>query len=138
MKYLKTKNSRRRGIAMELAIFVIMLCFGLSIIILTTSMIQKNNYNRVVKEHTLKLELERIGSEFCVAVKNKELEYFEWKISQETAYKITISEDTNEKTITLTINDEENVSSLFIAVLKEKPETDPEKPDYEIIGWELK
>lgn len=129
MKYLKTKNSRRRGIAMELAIFVIMLCFGLSIIILTTSMIQKNNYNRVVNEHTLKLELERIGSEFCVAVRNKELEYFEWKVGEETSYTIVV-ENIDSKT-TLTIKDKD--SSLFIVEL-----TKNDDESYKITKWELK
>ena len=72
LKYLNTKNSRRRGIAIELAIFVIMLCFGLSVIILTTSMIQKNNYNRVVSEYTEDIELNRIGGEFCSAIRKNE------------------------------------------------------------------
>ena len=128
MKYLKTKNSRRRGIAMELAIFVIMLCFGLSIIILTTSMIQKNNYNRVVNEHTLKLELERIGSEFCVAVRNKELEYFEWKVGEETSYTIVV-ENIDSKP-TLTIKDKD--SSLLIVEL-----TKNDDESYKITKWEL-
>ena len=129
MKYLKTKNSRRRGIAMELAIFVIMLCFGLSIIILTTSMIQKSNYNRVVNEHTLKLELERIGSEFCVAVRNKELEYFEWKVGEETSYTIVV-ENIDSKP-TLTIKDKD--SSLFIVELTKNVDE-----SYKITKWELK
>jgi uncharacterized repeat protein (TIGR02543 family) len=85
-KYLKDKKSRRRGVAIELAIFVIMLCFGLSIIIVTTSMIQKNNHNRMVAETTEKLELNRIGAEFCSAIKEDKMPFFEWKLSQETEY----------------------------------------------------
>ncbi len=129
MKYLKTKNSRRRGIAMELAIFVIMLCFGLSIIILTTSMIQKNNYNRIVNEHTLKLELERIGSEFCVAVRNEDLEYFQWKIGEETDYTIVVENIDSKRTLTIMDKDS---SLLFVELTKIDDES------YEITNWELK
>ena len=129
MKYLKTKNCRRRGIAIELAIYVIMLCFGLSIVILTTTMIQKNNYNIIIREYTEKFELERIGSEFCIAVENKEIDYFKWKTGVETSYVIEVVE--NEVVSTLTIKNSDS-SSLLLTVELTKVEE-----QYKITKWEL-
>lgn len=131
LKYLKNVNSRRRGIAIELAIFTLMLCFGLSIIILTTSMIQKNNYNRVYSEYTEKLELERIGAEFCSAIKNNDLAYFEFKFEEEVSYNYEISDESN--ITTLTITDVETSEEVFIVELTKVNDG----ANYEITRWEF-
>ena len=127
-KYLQTKDSRRRGIALEMAIFVLLLCFGLSILILTTSMIQKNNYNRIVSEQTEKLELERIGAEFCKAVVSDNISYFEWKTETETDYEPICS--IRENVYQLMIQGE-NIQIIIEVTL------DTEN-NYKITKWELK
>ena len=52
MKYLKDKNSRRRGVAIELAIGMLLIMVAMSTIIVTTTMIQiekqKNSVNNDV------------------------------------------------------------------------------------------
>ena len=134
-KYLRSKKARRRGIAIELAIFVIMLCFGLSVVIVTTSMIQKNNFNRMVAETTEKLDLNRIGAEFCSAVKKNDLAYFEWKLEQETEY-------LNSEKYLFNIDVDGSVKSLRISTIKEEIvlyiEIEAKDSTYEIIKWELK
>lgn len=132
IKYLKDKNSRRRGVAIELAIFVIMLCFGLSVILVTTSMIQKNNYNRMVYETTERLDINRIGAEFCSAVKKNDLAYFEWKLQQETEYF-----DTNKYSCVIINSDD--VKSLKISTLDEEVILYVEINNLnEIVVWEYK
>jgi hypothetical protein len=126
-KYLKTKNSRRRGIALEMAIFVLLLCFGLSILIMTTTMVQKSNYNRIISEQTEKLELERIGAEFCTAVRKDNIDYFEWKVSEETNYKPVCSVFENMQQL---IIQGENFK-IIVEVTKVED-------DYKITRWELK
>lgn len=129
-RYLKNNKSRKRGIAIELAIFTIMLCFGLSIIILTTSMIQKNNHNKIYAEYTEKLELERIGAEFCSAVKNDNLMYFKWKIEEETSYKYEIVDTT----LTLSrVLEDESLEKVFIVELTSVNDG----ANYEITKWEF-
>ena len=128
-KYLQTKNSRRRGIALEMAIFVMVLCFGFSILIVTTTMIHKNNYNRIVVEQTEKLELERIGAEFCVAFKNDDIPLFMWKVAQETKeteYQLVWEESNPNKLII-----KGKISELTIEIEKEED-------IYTITSWELK
>ena len=146
LKYLNTKNSRRRGIAIELAIFVIMLCFGLSVIILTTSMIQKNNYNRVVSEYTEDIELNRIGGEFCSAIrKNEDIAYFMWKLEAETNYREVGVEQTGEIKYFYDIDVTSENKKLILSketedgseVLLEVELTPVAGNSYKITKWEL-
>ena len=64
MKYLKNKNARRRGIAMEMALLALMVLTAMSVISITATMIQVNKYEDVhdaFEEKAAKFNLEAIG-----------------------------------------------------------------------------
>ena len=70
MKYLKDKNSRRRGVAIELAIGMLLIMVAMSTIIVTTTMIQiekqKNSVNNLDNLITdiERMEYDQIGLYF--------------------------------------------------------------------------
>lgn len=70
MKYLNNKNSRRRGIAMELAIMLLLVMAAVSTLLITTTMIhinkQKDSFSEIDKitEKIEKLEYDHIGKYF--------------------------------------------------------------------------
>lgn len=135
-EYLKNKNSRRRGLAIELAIFVIVLCSALSIITVSISMIHKNNLNSIVQNTSQKLELNRIGAEFCSAVKKDELAFFSWKLSVETEYlnsdkySCEIKQIENLKSLEISAkNNDEYVTILYVEL------TALENGTYKISDW---
>lgn len=75
MKYLNNKNSRRRGIAMELAIMLLLVMAAVSTLLITTTMIhinkQKDSFSEIDKitEKIEKLEYDHIGKYFEKIVK---------------------------------------------------------------------
>lgn len=77
MKYLKTKNSRRRGAAIELAIGLLLIMTAMSTIIVATTMIQLNkqkqsihDLNNVISEYE-KMEYDQIGRYFESLIENE-------------------------------------------------------------------
>lgn len=104
MKYLKDKNSRRRGVAIELAIGMLLIMVAMSTIIVTTTMIQiekqKNSVNNLDNLITdiEKIEYDQIGI------------YFE--------------ELVNDETITLISNDSPLNQVSFIYLTEDKTITD--------------
>lgn len=97
----------RRGIAIEMAIMVIIITFGLSALIVSISIIQKSNKDTTVKELTLHTKLDEIGDCFCANVKEGtdlaeilsflNSQYSDYAISAETAnntYTLKVCENT--------------------------------------------
>ena len=61
MKYLKDKNSRRRGVAIELAVGMLLIMMAMSTIIVVTTMIQiEKQKNSVIDLNNLITDIERI------------------------------------------------------------------------------
>ena len=113
-QFLNTKNGRRRGLAMELAIGVMVVASALSILILTTAMLQ-NSRRLSVKESTqVKITLSEMGESFCRAVAtNTETE---WECADGYSANINgktlnlYDEATGELVLTVTLNDANQVT----------------------------
>ena len=87
MKYLKDKNSRRRGVAIELAIGMLLIMVAMSTIIVTTTMIQiEKQKNSVNNLDNLITDIERIEYD-QIGI------YFEELVNEET--KTLISNDSD-------------------------------------------
>ena len=87
MKYLKDKNSRRRGVAIELAIGMLLIMVAMSTIIVTTTMIQiEKQKNSVNNLDNLITDIERIEYD-QIGI------YFEQLVNEET--KTLISNDSD-------------------------------------------
>ncbi len=68
MRFIGSPKARR-GIAIEMAIMVMLITFGLSALLVSISIIQKSNKDTTVKELTLHTKLDEIGDCFCAEVK---------------------------------------------------------------------
>ena len=66
--YLNTKQKRRRGVAMELAIAVVLILSALSILLVSTALLQSSRAR--INQKTLESEVRlcEIGEDFCAAV----------------------------------------------------------------------
>lgn len=64
------KNLRRRGVAIEMAIVVMVLVMGLGTILVTSALVMNNSKNRASQTLTQQTELDVIGESFCDYVKN--------------------------------------------------------------------
>ena len=74
MKYLKDKNTRRRGVAMEMAIMVLLVLTLLSTITVSTATILINKQSSAQKEFTDKIErykYDSIGEQFLKLLSSK-------------------------------------------------------------------
>jgi hypothetical protein len=114
-QFLNTENGRRRGLAMELAIGVMVVASALSVLILTTSMLQ-NSRRLSAKETTQeKITLSEIGESFCYAVSNGD-DLVQWaegiKGYQASCNEKTLSlyDDKNELVLTVVLSDENQVT----------------------------
>ena len=63
---LKLKNDRR-GVALEMAITLLMVTFALSTLVLTTSLLQHSKKIAAEKQMPRTVALEQIGQRFCTA-----------------------------------------------------------------------
>lgn len=62
--FLKLKNDRK-GVALEMAITLLMVTFALSTLVLTTSLLQHSKKVKAEKEMPRSVALEQIGEAFC-------------------------------------------------------------------------
>ena len=112
MKYLKDKKSRRRGIAIELAVMLMLVMVASSTIIITTTMIQVNKQKESFSDLTElvndieKIEYDQIGKAF-------EEEISQLKLSKED---LSNQYDYNE----IVLNIENNLNDKFSSYLDNK------------------
>lgn len=67
MKKPVKRLARKKGAAIEMAIMVMVITVSMSIIILTTSLLQNSRQARAKEEMRRSLVLEQIGEDFCAA-----------------------------------------------------------------------
>jgi len=126
MKYLQNKKARRRGVAIELAVMLMLVMTAMSTIIVSTTMIhinkQKNSQSDLteLKEEIKKMEYDQIGQAFQAMVKDgigNEYEVISARYEnylKEKNYSLDIT-SSNEK-MTLTLIDKDN-NELYILTL---------------------
>lgn len=118
--FLQRKIKNKKGMAIELAILLLVVTFSLSIIITSTSMLLYRKKNNAKEQMLLNTQIEQIGAKFCssIAMANGN----EW-ISEFPDYNIEISGFT----LTVKEKDKEKVL-LFVELSKENNK-------YRIIEW---
>lgn len=79
---LKARHSRRRGIAIELAVSVMLAVTALSVLIVSLSLIQSRNLERTRDRLSERTELDQIGESFCAAAGGGE----SWSLPEDSAY----------------------------------------------------
>lgn len=148
MKYLKDKNTRRRGVAMEMAIMVLLVLTLLSTITVSAATILINKQSSAQKEFTEKIDrydYDTIGEQFFNLVSNGKTEdeiKNELTVPSGLTAVITLNTE-NETTlyellIQFNLNEgrevEPNMETLF-SVIVEKTQIS-EKIIYTIKSWE--
>lgn len=111
MKQLHTPSNRRRGMAIELAITVLMIVFALGTVLVTTALMQNNNRNQLRNTAEQSFALDRLGEQFCIAVKNGE-DLTAWAQSVEE-FTATVQQDA-ENTQLLLQQDENTVLRVVL------------------------
>ena len=91
---LRKKLSDRKGAGMELALLVIITVLTLSVLILTTSMLQhsKHRYAEEQLEHIVALE--QIGEDFCAKQGETDEALKNWFETRYPAYDFTVADGT--------------------------------------------
>lgn len=110
----------KKGMAIEMAILLLVVTFSLSIIITSTSMLLYRKKNNAKEQLLLNTQIEQIASEFCLATANASGN--EW-VSNFPDYDIEISG------FTLTVKEKDNEEVLlFVEIIKENNQ-------FRIIEW---
>ena len=78
--------SRRKGAAIEMAILVMVFTTAMSIVILTSSLLQRSQQVQMKEEMTRRVVLEQMGEDFCAAAGQPEQTW----VSKYPEYEITI------------------------------------------------
>lgn len=82
---LRKRCVDRKGAAIEMAILVLVVTFSLSILVLTTAMLQHSRKNRAEENMAQSIVLEQIGERFCASAGGEHT----W-IAQYPDYEITV------------------------------------------------
>lgn len=130
MRYLNTKSKRRRGLAIELALLVMILLSAFSILIVNTALLQNSHKTANDTKFKERITLSEIGEDFCSAVKNGE-DMITWQESVTSFNAIANKSTSFDGTLgaTLTLYDHEGTLLMSVA-LSAKP-TEP----YKITEW---
>lgn len=91
-EFLNTKEKRRRGAAMELAIMVMVIAVLVSGAIVSVSLIQSNQAKNAYADTTMRAELDIIGQSFCNALSNGETPELAEEYSEKYSAEISVTE----------------------------------------------
>lgn len=123
MKYMRKLLRDRRGIAMEMAMMVMVVTIALGTLMVTVALMQDNSTRSITRRFDEKLELEQIGEDFCAHVVNKnEMPSYE-------DYDVSVSEDGDAST--LTVKKKGGGDVLMTVSVKS------DSGKYEIVQWEI-
>lgn len=67
MKRRSDKNKGRRGLGIELALLVLMVVFGLSALLVSTALLEKDNLDRDKAALAQRMELDKLAEDFCAS-----------------------------------------------------------------------
>ncbi len=91
-KLIKKLLSNKKGMAIELAMLVMLIVVGLSALLVSVSILNKKASNDLSLEIKERLVLDQIGQSFVVAVKDKTLS--EWEMVIPDGYSANVSNET--------------------------------------------
>ena len=111
MSLMNRKRNGRRGMAMELAMLVMVVTFALSILLTTFALMQANRKNIELRDTKEKIALEQIGEDYLAAVKSDSLDEFsedqgDYEIVTKTPESLVVrSKADNEIALTIELQD---------------------------------
>ena len=124
MAFLKKICKDRRGMAMEMAMLVMAVTFALGTLMVTVALMQNNSVSAIQKDFNEKLELERIGENFCKQVATGNInaaglsDIYDVSIDEEELILVAKKKDSGDIAMTVDIDVKDNT--------------------YEIVKWEIK
>ncbi|MBP3369546.1 MAG: hypothetical protein J6L85_02235 [Clostridia bacterium] len=111
MKFTKKIRDDRNGLAIELAMMVMVVTFALSILLTTVALLQVDHSNSNTQDVKRRYELEQIGEKYLAALKNGELSNLpedqgDYKIVTKTTENLVVcSKADNEIALTIELQD---------------------------------
>ena len=133
MTFLKKICRDRRGMAMEMAMLVMVVTFALGTLMVTVALMQNNSVSAIERDFNEKLELEQIGENFCKRIEDRnkgETPNFEGLLSENLEKKYDYDVDVDE--LDLFVRDGETGEILMTVDVKKGEKA------YEIVKWEIK
>ncbi|MBR2346206.1 MAG: hypothetical protein IKA68_01230 [Clostridia bacterium] len=124
MTFLKKICRDRRGMAMEMAMLVMVVTFALGTLMVTVALMQNNSVSAIERDFNEKVELEQIGEDFCRQVEEGELNAeilsseYDVSIDAENLVLVAKKKDSGDVAMTIDIDVKDNT--------------------YEIVKWEIK
>ena len=124
MAFLKKICKDRRGMAMEMAMLVMVVTFALGTLMVTVALMQNTSVSAIQKDFNEKLERERIGENFCKQVATGNInaaglsDIYDVSIDEEELILVAKKKDSGDVAMTIDID------------VKDKT--------YEIVKWEIK
>ena len=112
MSLMNKKRDGRRGMAMELAMLVMVVTFALSLLLTTFALMQANRKNIDLRDTKEKIALEQIGENYLAACKShsdfdlsdEQKEYYEIVTENDETLVVRRTAD-NEIALTIELND---------------------------------
>lgn len=125
MTFLKKICKDRRGMAMEMAMLVMVVTFALGTLMVTVALMQNNSVSAIKKDFNEKVALEQIGEDFCRQVEKGELNAeklsSEYDVSIDAANLVLVAKKKDSGDIAMTID----------------IDIDVKNNTYEIVKWEI-
>lgn len=125
MTFLKKICKDRRGMAMEMAMLVMVVTFALGTLMVTVALMQNNSVSAIERDFNEKVELEQIGEDFCRQVEKGELNAeklsSEYDVSIDAANLVLVAKKKDSGDIAMTID----------------IDIDVKNNTYEIVKWEI-
>ena len=124
MAFLKKICKDRRGMAMEMAMLVMVVTFALGTLMVTVALMQNNSVSAIQKDFNEKVELEQIGENFCKQVATVNInaaglsDIYDVSIDEEELILVAKKKDSGDIAMTIDIDVKDNT--------------------YEIVKWEIK
>lgn len=124
MTFLKKICKDRRGMAMEMAMLVMVVTFALGTLMVTVALMQNNSVSAIERDFNEKLELEQIGENFCKQVETGNInaaglsDIYDVSIDAENLVLVAKEKDSGDIAMTIDIDVKNNT--------------------YEIVKWEIK
>jgi hypothetical protein len=111
MRFIKKIRDDRKGLAIELAMMVMVVTFALSILLTTVALLQVDHSSSAMQDVKRRYELEQIGEDYIAARKNGKLfdlpeDQGDYKIVTKTTENLVVrSKADNEIALTIELQD---------------------------------
>ena len=125
MTFLKKICKDRRGLAMEMAMLVMVVTFALGTLMVTVALMQNNSVSSIKKSFDEKLALEKLGEDFCNQVETGNI-----NAANISSDKYDVSIDTEKLILVAKKKDSGDIAMTI--------DIDVKNNTYEIVKWEIK